>query len=85
LTVDFNDYADFVDGWLSHDLKISVYYDQLLPKSGKSLNPMNQGSDKSPGPCPAGGAHQLTVPFGLIVIVGYQYRMYNTRYPEKQG
>jgi hypothetical protein len=38
-----------------------------------------------PGSCPAGGAHQLTVPFGLIVIVGYQYGMYNTRYPETQG
>jgi len=38
-----------------------------------------------PGPCPAGGAHQLAVPFGLIIIVGYQYGMYHTWYPEAQG
>ena len=59
--------------------------------SCQSFNPINHGSDKSslinglPGPCPARGAHQLAVPFGLVVIIGYQYGMYYTRYPETQG
>jgi len=38
-----------------------------------------------PGPCPAGGAHQLAVPLGLIIVIGYQYGMYYTRYQEEQG